>query len=351
MYNILLSLRTLLLLLLFGGLCPLAGQAQAMQFASKVVAQDGIVSNDDKAADSNLATNATIKPTLLLGFTRLRVSFPTMAAANKEAGMYLKSNILLSAALLGGATINTFYNDGTTSQPLESYLLSNNLLSLNIQASGITKAAFMPTQQFNQIELVYFAALALGQDIEVYEAFSTVNPLPVALISFQAKATPAGVALSWATASERGADYFALERAADAQESFQTIGRVQCAGTTTQAQSYQFVDATAAPGVRSYYRLRQVDLDGTETFGPVLAVQGIPLVDKLVAYPSPTAGPLTVLGGAGAQFTVLDQLGRPVHRARLSRDQPQLDVRSLPSGQYFLQDEATGQRTRFAKAD
>lgn len=350
MYNILFNLRVFLLLIL-GGLCPSVGQAQATQFASKVVAQDGIVANDGKAADSNLATNATIKPTLLLGFTRLRVSFPTMAAANKEAGMYLKSNILISAALLGGATINTFYNDGTTSQPLESYLLSNNLLSLKVQASGITKVAFMPTQPFNQIELVYFSALALGQDIEVYEAYSTVSPLPVTLTAFQAKATPAGVALAWTTASERGADYFAVERAADAQKSFQTIGRVRCAGTTTQAQAYQFVDATAAPGALGYYRLRQVDLDGTETFGSVLAVQGMPLANRLVAYPSPTAGPLAVVGGAGAQVTILDQLGRPVQRAHLSPDLPQLDVRSLPSGQYFLQDDATGQRTRFAKAD
>ena len=77
----------------------------------------------------------------------------------------------------------------------------------------------------------------------------------------------------------------------------------------------------------------------------------IPLPIPAFLVEHPTAGPLTVVGGAGAQFTVLDQLGRPVQRARLSRDLPQLDVRSLPSGQYFLQDEATGQRTRFAKAD
>ena len=345
------SLRALLFVLIIF-LFYLPSVSAQVQYANKVVMEDGIVSDNNRAADGNLATNATIKPSLVLGYTRLRVSFPTTAAAGKEAGMYIKPNILISAALLGGATLNTFYKDDSGITPVDSHLLSSDLLSLNIQASGIRRISFTPTQSFNQIELVFYSVLALGQDIEIYEAFSTVAPLPVVLTGFQATATPAGVRLAWGTASEHGAAHFVVERAtADAPGSFRAIGRVQAVGTTAQARSYQFVDVETTPAAQRYYRLRQLDHDGTATFSPVVAVRAEAVAARLLAYPSPTVGPLTVAGAAGCDFIVLDQLGRPVRRATTTPSQPQLDVSSLPAGLYFVQDAATGQRVKFLKAN
>ncbi len=349
-YSSFCRLRALLLVLACLGL-GLPGAAQ-VQYANKVVLEEGVVSNNNRAADGNLATNATIKPTLLLGYTRLRVSFPATAAAGKEAGMYLRPNVLISAALLGGATLNTFYKDDAATTPVDSHVLSSNLLNLSIDASGIRRISFTPTQPFNQIELVFFSVLALGQDIEIYEAFSTVAPLPVVLTSFQAAATPAGVALTWVTASERGADQFVVERApADAPDRFQAIGRVPAGGTTTQARTYQFVDAEAAPAGRHYYRLRQLDHDGPATYSPVVAVQTGALAPRLLAYPSPTTGPLTVAGAAGSDFMILDQLGRPVRRVATGPGQLWLNISDLTAGLYFVQDVASGQRAKFLKVD
>jgi hypothetical protein len=347
--KVLFSLRALLPLLVVSLFLNMPGALAQMQYANKVTMADGIVTDDNKAADSDLATNATIKPSLVLGFTRLRMSFPSAGAAGKEAGMYIKPNILISAALLGGATVNTYYKSGTTTTPVDSYKLSSDLLSLNVQLSGINRLSFMPTREFNQIELVYFSALALGQDIEVYEAFSTVSPLPVSLVAFQAQPTHGGVSLSWATASEYNADQYVIERATGAPIGFAAIGQVPCTGTTGQAQAYQFVDPT--PGARSYYRLRQIDRDGTATFSSVVAVEWAEPAAALRAYPSPTAGPLRVVGAVGAQFSIFDQLGHLVQRTQATEDLASLDVRSLPTGLYFLQDDATGQRTKFLKTN
>jgi hypothetical protein len=93
--------------LVIGFFLNMPGALAQMQYANKVIMADGIVTDDNKAADSDLAANATIKPSPLLGYTRLRISFPSVGAASKEAGMYIKPNILISAALLGGATVNT----------------------------------------------------------------------------------------------------------------------------------------------------------------------------------------------------------------------------------------------------
>ncbi len=317
------------------------------QYASIVASEAGIVTDAYKAADSNLATSAVIKPTLLLGYTSLRVRFTAPAAVGKPAGLFLQPNVLISAALLGGATVNTYAKGSPTA--LESYTLSNSLLSLAIQPSGATQLTFMPTQPFTDIELVFFSALALGQDIALYEAYSTVAPLPVVLTAFQGKATPAGVALSWQTASEHNSAYFVVERTDSSVAGFRAVGRVVGAGTSSLARSYQFVDATPlAP--RGYYRLRQVDRDGTTTFSPVIAVATQLPGASLAAYPLPASASLTVVGATGCQLAILDQLGRTLQRvASPAASVRQLDVSQLPTGSYYVRDETTGRSTRFVK--
>lgn len=325
-----------------------------IQYANSVISavNAGFVVDDYKAADGDLSTNATIAPAVLLGFTRLRVSFPKTAQANQPAGLYLRpNNPLLNIALLAGGTVNTYMQSGGTTTPLESFALSGNLLNLSLLTSGVTKATFTPTKQFNQVEFVFFSVLSLGQDMGFYEAFSTpVTPLPVVLTSFKAKTTPAGVSIQWETASEMNAHHFVVERATEVGGSFQALGQVLTAGTSTQAKQYAWQDNRPPTGF-AYYRLRQVDLDGTETFSLVVAIRVERASSVLAAYPSPATDYLTVVGPPGASVLVVDQTGRQMRHVYLdeARALP-LDVQSLPAGLYFLQDAATGQRTKFMKA-
>ncbi|RYY19840.1 MAG: hypothetical protein EOO36_04865 [Cytophagaceae bacterium] len=68
------------------------------------------------------------------------------------------------------------------------------------------------------------------------------------------------------------------------------MGQVAGHQTSTQASAYSFVDATPGPEATHYYRLRQVDLDGTSTFSPVrvvsLAAGSSPV--QLAVAPNPT---------------------------------------------------------------
>jgi hypothetical protein len=91
--------------------------------------------------------------------------------------------------------------------------------------------------------------------------------LPVELIFVQVKRDDNGfVVVNWATATEKNADYFAIERSVNGKE-FSEVGRVKAAGTTIFRQDYSFTHETPLLG-RSYYRLKQVDFDGTtEYFG------------------------------------------------------------------------------------
>lgn len=94
--------------------------------------------------------------------------------------------------------------------------------------------------------------------------------LPVELISFSAKRTGLNVELNWRTVQEINNDYIAVERA-DHSLQFEEIGRVAGAGTTTETQDYHFMDYSPMPGA-NYYRLRQVDMDGTTEYHEVIYV-------------------------------------------------------------------------------
>lgn len=117
------------------------------------------------------------------------------------------------------------------------------------------------------------------------------QPLPVTLVSFAAQRQGADGLLTWTTASELRNAYFVVESSADGR-TFQRLGQVAGAGTSTLAHSYHFTDANlsryATPQV--YYRLRQVDTDGTGSYSPVRTVQ-VPLAAGLLvqAYPNPSA--------------------------------------------------------------
>ena len=147
-----------------------------------------------------------------------------------------------------------------------------------------------------------------------------VAPLPVELTTFTATAEgPAAVGLAWTTASEKNSQAFEVERSVDGT-SFAHLGTVAAAGSSSNARSYGFVDAKLPGGAALlYYRLRQVDLDGTFSYSPVRTVTpGKTSADAgLALFPNPAhAGTATLTGALpGTVVTVFDALGRLVTSA------------------------------------
>ncbi|MGI4869563.1 MAG: hypothetical protein ACRYFX_00110 [Janthinobacterium lividum] len=143
----------------------------------------------------------------------------------------------------------------------------------------------------------------------------TSAPLPVELLTFTATlAGPAAVRLAWVTASEVNSQSFEVERSLDGR-TFARIGTVAAAGSSSSARSYGLLDAQLPAGATLlYYRLRQVDQDGTFRYSPVRAVALSGAAAGLALFPNPAHGGAATLTGTqpGAVVTVLDALGRPV---------------------------------------
>lgn len=109
--------------------------------------------------------------------------------------------------------------------------------------------------------------------------------LPVDLIHFSGVAEENKVKLTWATASEINNDFFEVLRSRDGS-SFESIGTVAGNGNSNQVISYEFTDKNPYLGL-SYYRLRQVDFDGTEELHEIIQVTNSFERRGIDAYPYP----------------------------------------------------------------
>lgn len=163
-------------------------------------------------------------------------------------------------------------------------------------------------------------------------------PLPVELTHFSAKAVNKAVELVWATASEQNNSYFEVERSAHA-DSFEQLAVVNGQGTTSLQSNYTFTDKKPMQGV-SYYRLKQVDEDGTHSYSKVVVVRAEASGTKLVAYPTIATHDLRIeLPKQQPRYllAVYDKFGSRVLQLHLTSDQLHtLQVSHLRQGSYVL---------------
>ena len=104
--------------------------------------------------------------------------------------------------------------------------------------------------------------------------YDTDNLLPVELISFDAVTDEDQVVLLWQTASELNNAGFYVERAIDSDKTFDSIGFVEGAGTTTIEQNYSYRDIHVPPYTQSVtYRIKQLDFDGQFSYSPSVRVE------------------------------------------------------------------------------
>lgn len=97
----------------------------------------------------------------------------------------------------------------------------------------------------------------------------TDNPLPVTWSDVSAKVANGSVLVEWSTYSEINNDYFEVEHSLD-NENYNAIGRVEGSGISNIFQEYSFTHRNPLLGV-NYYRIKQVDFDGTSDHSKVVA--------------------------------------------------------------------------------
>jgi len=169
---------------------------------------------------------------------------------------------------------------------------------------------------------------------------SVQTPLPVELVSFDAKPTENSVLVTWQTASEINNDYFTVEKSGDG-ENWTFVGEQDGAGNSTSLKNYQMIDRNPIMGL-SFYRLKQTDFDGKFSYSDVKAVNFINHSNTLTVYPNPTGDFVTIeyRNLAVDMLKIIDLRGNNlthlVEIQKINETTVKLNLTKLPKGSYSI---------------
>lgn len=174
-----------------------------------------------------------------------------------------------------------------------------------------------------------------------------VEALPIELLHFNAKRSDKNtVKLDWSTAAEINNSGFEIERMLDTETEFSKIGWVDGAGNSSYMLNYATTDLNAHSGV-SYYRLKQIDFDGSYSYSPIRAVEGLQVNSgSIQIYPNPVKNTLIIdfsnwnLDTKDVTLKVMDVYGRVLLTKAITIQQNDLmaidEIADFPTGTYFV---------------
>jgi hypothetical protein len=190
-------------------------------------------------------------------------------------------------------------------------------------------------------------AATFNNEQDVYYSYIAPTIVPVELISFSSSVEGNVVNLSWLTATELNNLGFEIERGSN-ETDWRTIGFIEGKGTTSEPQQYSYIDKlTGIESTKLYYRLKQIDFDGSFEYSNTIEVEIAPSVFSLSQnYPNPfnpnTTIKYSIPLSSNVVIKVFNVLGDEV--TTLVDEQKQagtyeltFNAENLSSGVYFYQ--------------
>jgi hypothetical protein len=181
------------------------------------------------------------------------------------------------------------------------------------------------------------------------------QPLPVELLSFNGACEDGSVNLSWQTASEFNSSHFDVEKSRNGSE-WQVIQTIPAAGNSNELLTYQAIDH--ANSEIQYYRLNQVDIDGTNKYYDPIAVDCEESDQEVIqTYPNPSQEGFSIIinnpkNTGDGELTIVDATGTLVSQRSISI-QDGVNVffikENLTRGIYFIQIENDQHKTKTIK--
>jgi len=175
-------------------------------------------------------------------------------------------------------------------------------------------------------------------EFSTWTAGSTDKPLPIVLLSWEAKVVQDKVNLKWVTAAEVNNDFFTIERSVNGVD-FEPIATVSGAGTTSESNFYSLTDEQSLNGI-SYYRLKQTDFNGDYEYSKIVSVSNQNQVaTEYKIYPNPSNGSFNVLisGKTAVSYNIIDMQGRTVFSSVAEPGQiTPVNLPELTRGIYYI---------------
>jgi hypothetical protein len=247
-------------------------------------------------------------------------------------------------------TINTITPNETTIVNSYDYEFTENgtydLLSFFRKSSSILTEVTCSQNQSNSDDLIGFATLNTtpietqfdGEDGEI----GVFGALPVELFDFEGSESNEKVILRWKTAFELDNYGFEIERSTNGLH-FTKIGKVKGRGDFSGVSSYQYEDFSPVFGQSNYYRLKQMDFSGNESFSEIIRVRLDHIsLNSAVVFKNPISSgePLQITTNFPNhhQIQIVDLRGNSLYSADLSSGSNTLSISEtkLKRGIYLI---------------
>lgn len=146
------------------------------------------------------------------------------------------------------------------------------------------------------------------------------------------------VKILWESELDVNNSFYTIERSLDAQN-WEEINTVASAITSSQQQSYSFIDKFPFEGI-SYYRIKYTDFNGAYGYSRVEAIELILNKLEIQIYPQPADEYITlILSGfkeEKVELTILSSNGLTVKKSIQEFSGNQINVSDLNPGIYFI---------------
>jgi uncharacterized delta-60 repeat protein len=246
---------------------------------------------------------------------------------------YLDSSFLLTALNRNGTIDNSFGTNGFTITSFDFEGSNGNTYNafafaydMNLSPDG--KIVLAGSYNYYSIGESY-AQIALAR-------YQGQTVLPITLSFFSGTKNQNSILLNWQTTSEINNSYFSIERSNNNIDGFKEIGKVNSKDNSSQVQQYNYEDNIPLNGL-NYYRLKQVNKDGSTTISKIVLVNFTrDVIIKL--YPNPVKSILNIDGLTGSKtiLSIIDVKGKVVSIATTTNTTYNWNIKALAAGNYYL---------------
>lgn len=165
--------------------------------------------------------------------------------------------------------------------------------------------------------------------------------LPIELLSFTLNCQHTQPTLFFSTITETNNDYFIIEKSTDAY-TWHTLTQLKGTGNSNTLHQYNYTD-NANDAVINYYRLAQIDIDGTRATHPIIIYNDQCLANNnsattLQLYPNPASNTITISSKEEVIFKIeiTNVLGQPIIETETMENNVHLNISQLNAGVYSV---------------
>ncbi len=193
-------------------------------------------------------------------------------------------------------------------------------------ASATSAEGYAESADVGQVGTIYFQSAVL----------------PVELVWFNAESREKDILLTWTTAGEVKNAGFEIQRRSEMDEDFKKIAWIPGAGNHQGQTNYRFTDENVAPTVAYYYRLNQVDFDGSEKLSDVVFATLFSDEQTVSISPNPASGEIFLKWAKppseDMEINISDMSGKIIFSKKYSAGNMNytLDITAIPTNVYFM---------------